>query len=364
VERAQDRDRDDRLRGGLLRRERSRERERRDEAVDAIGSRVDGLNKSFDLASRRVGDLEETVHSLYELHEQLADELLNQQEKVQRAHETLDTQRALIEQNASIIAKQQNAMAKLEEQLARVQSQVMKQEEGLSALHKQTDRLHDAYARHDDQFAQVAEDFRDIRDEQRELRKMREREAREEARETLASMSGSASRGIRPDRDHGDDRSDTPWSVQGSSVAWGRSLPEYSARSEAVGSKWESVLALVAKKQYLEAYKTIISDPDEHCLLRLIALTGPVVHALDAESNSRFLRRVIHILEISGSEHAPVVFPWIRQAVDVNIHFTQSQLKDLSGALSKIADSEGGSVGAEARDLYALLAVRQSERGA
>jgi hypothetical protein len=147
-------------------------------------------------------------------------------------------------------------------------------------------------------------------------------------------------------------------------VAWGRSLPEYSARSEAVGSKWESVLALVAKKQYLEAYKTIISDPDEHCLLRLIALTGPVVHALDAESNSRFLRRVIHILEISGSEHAPVVFPWIRQAVDVNIHFTQSQLKDLSGALSKIADSEGGSVGAEARDLYALLAVRQSERGA
>ena len=35
----------------------------------------------------------------------------------------------------------------------------------------------------------------------------------------------------------------------------------------------------------------------------------------------------------------------------VNIHFTQSQLKDLSGALNKIADSEGGSVGAEARDL-------------
>ena len=49
-------------------------------------------------------------------------------------------------------------------------------------------------------------------------------------------------------------------------------------------SKWDAVLALVTKKQYLEAYKLIISDPDEHCLLRLIGLTGPVVHALDAES--------------------------------------------------------------------------------
>jgi hypothetical protein len=244
----------------------------------------------------------------------------------------------------------------------------MKQDEGLTSLHKQTDRLRDAYTRHDDQFAQVADDFRDIREEQRELRKLREREAREEARETLAAMPSASRQSVRPDRDHNDDRSDTPWSLgrmesQSGSVAWGRSLPEYSARSDAVGSKWDSVLALVAKKQYLEAYKTIISDPDEHCLLRLIALTGPVVHALDAESNSRFLRRVIHILEISGSEHAPVVFPWIRQAVDVNIHFTQSQLKDLSGALSKIADSEGGSIGTEARDLYALLAVRQSERG-
>ena len=41
----------------------------------------------------------------------------------------------------------------------------------------------------------------------------------------------------------------------------------------------------------------------------------------------------------------------IFDVAQVNIHFTQSQLKDLSGALNKIADSEGGSVGAEARDL-------------
>ena len=46
---------------------------------------MDDLSKNFDVSSRRVGDLEETVHSLYELHEQLADELLSQQEKVRPA---------------------------------------------------------------------------------------------------------------------------------------------------------------------------------------------------------------------------------------------------------------------------------------
>jgi hypothetical protein len=124
------------------------------------------------------------------------------------------------------------------------------------------------------------------------------------------------------------------------------------------------VLALVTKKQYLEAYKLIISDPDEHCLLRLIGLTGPVVHALDAESNSRFLRRVIHILEITGGEHAAVVFPWIRQAIEVNIHFTQSQLKDLSGALQKISETEtrDRQVSSESRELYGLLLHRDRSR--
>merc|ERR1711976_304295 len=97
-----------------------------------------------------------------------------------------------------------------------------------------------------------------------------------------------------------------------------------------------------------EAYKQVIAEPEETCLLRLMQHTGPIVERLDAESNSRLIRRLIHILsspskgpraQKAAELFAPTepavtsieqIFSWLWQALDVGIHFTSSQVEDLA----------------------------------
>eukprot|EP00403_Amphidinium_massartii_P032119 CAMPEP_0178438226 /NCGR_PEP_ID=MMETSP0689_2-20121128/35472_1 /TAXON_ID=160604 /ORGANISM="Amphidinium massartii, Strain CS-259" /LENGTH=1024 /DNA_ID=CAMNT_0020060599 /DNA_START=142 /DNA_END=3216 /DNA_ORIENTATION=- len=104
---------------------------------------------------------------------------------------------------------------------------------------------------------------------------------------------------------------------------------------------WESVVALCDERRYLEAYKQVIAEPEESCLLRLMQHTGPVVDKLDAESNSRLVRRLIHILSSPAKElltaNVEFIFTWLKQALDVGIHFTTSQVEDLAAALQKVA---------------------------
>merc|ERR1719517_419361 len=103
------------------------------------------------------------------------------------------------------------------------------------------------------------------------------------------------------------------------------------------GALWERVLELCDAQKFLEAYKQVIAEPEESCLLRLMQHTGPIVDKLDAESNSRLIRRLIHMLSspskepVSGSiDH---IFAWLRNAVQSGIHFTASQIEDLAAAL-------------------------------
>merc|ERR1712087_599994 len=69
--------------------------------------------------------------------------------------------------------------------------------------------------------------------------------------------------------------------------------------------------------------------------------TGPIVDKLDAESNSRLIRRLIHMLSMPSKE--PVnssidhIFGWLRSAVQSGIHFTASQIEDLAIALQRVA---------------------------
>eukprot|EP00927_Polykrikos_kofoidii_P010393 TRINITY_DN14392_c0_g2_i1.p1 TRINITY_DN14392_c0_g2~~TRINITY_DN14392_c0_g2_i1.p1 ORF type:complete len:1466 (-),score=316.65 TRINITY_DN14392_c0_g2_i1:51-4448(-) len=104
---------------------------------------------------------------------------------------------------------------------------------------------------------------------------------------------------------------------------------------------WEKVLELCDAQRFLEAYKQVIAEPEEHCLLRLMQHTGPIVERLDAESNSRLIRRLIHILSSPAKEPAITsieqIFSWLWQALDVGIHFTSSQVEDLAAALQKVA---------------------------
>jgi len=104
------------------------------------------------------------------------------------------------------------------------------------------------------------------------------------------------------------------------------------------GPLWDKVLELCEEQRFLEAYKQVIAEPEETSLLRLMQHTGPIVEQLDAESNSRLIRRLIHILS-SPKEPASAcieqVFSWLRQALDVGIHFTSSQVEDLAAALQK-----------------------------
>merc|ERR1719221_265504 len=107
------------------------------------------------------------------------------------------------------------------------------------------------------------------------------------------------------------------------------------------GALWERVLELCDAQKFLEAYKQVIAEPEESCLLRLMQHTGPIVERLDAESNSRLIRRLIHILSSPSKEPAASsidhIFSWLWQALDVGIHFTSSQVEDLAAALQKVA---------------------------
>merc|ERR1712217_1011613 len=103
----------------------------------------------------------------------------------------------------------------------------------------------------------------------------------------------------------------------------------------------ESVLEKCDANKFLEAYKMVIAEPEESCLLRLMQHTGPMVERLDTESNSRLIRRLIHILSSPSKEPAATsieqIFSWLWQALDVGIHFTSSQVEDLASALQKVA---------------------------
>lgn len=107
---------------------------------------------------------------------------------------------------------------------------------------------------------------------------------------------------------------------------------------------WDRVVELCEAKRYLEAYKQVIAEPEESCLLRLMQHTGPIVEHLDAESNSRLIRRLIHILSSPSKDPAARsidhIFGWIRQALKVGIHFTASQVEDLASALQRVASPQ------------------------
>lgn len=104
---------------------------------------------------------------------------------------------------------------------------------------------------------------------------------------------------------------------------------------------WERITELCNEQRYLEAYKQAIAEPEESCLLRLMRHTGPIVERLDAESNSRLIRRLIHILSSPSKECAAAsieqIFAWLRQALASGIHFTASQVEDLAVALQRVA---------------------------
>jgi len=104
---------------------------------------------------------------------------------------------------------------------------------------------------------------------------------------------------------------------------------------------WERLLELCADQRFLEAYKQAIAEPEETCLLRLMRHTGPIVERLDAESNSRLIRRLIHILSSPSKDCAAAsieqIFAWLRQALSSGIHFTASQVEDLATALQRVA---------------------------
>merc|ERR1711970_376611 len=89
---------------------------------------------------------------------------------------------------------------------------------------------------------------------------------------------------------------------------------------KAGGAIWEKVLELCEAQKFLEAYKLVIAEPEESCLLRLMHHTGPIVERLDAESNSRLIRRLIHILSSPSKDPATSsidqIFSWLWQALD------------------------------------------------
>merc|ERR1719161_928142 len=130
------------------------------------------------------------------------------------------------------------------------------------------------------------------------------------------------------------------------------------------GPLWDKVLELCDEQRFLEAYKQVIAEPEETCLLRLMQHTGPIVEQLDAESNSRLIRRLIHILS-SPKEPASAcieqVFAWLWQALDVGIHFTSSQVEDLAAAIQKASASPSFKEHDEAQQLLARVsALRRS----
>jgi len=154
-----------------------------------------------------------------------------------------------------------------------------------------------------------------------------------------------------------------------SDIAVGHASSGHASKSsllkKASGPLWDKVLTLCEEQRFLEAYKQVIAEPEETCLLRLMQHTGPIVERLDAESNSRLIRRLIHILSSPGKDSASLcieqVFSWLRQALDVGIHFTSSQVEDLAAAIQKASASPSFQEHDEAQVLLARVsALRRS----
>merc|ERR1719158_599907 len=140
----------------------------------------------------------------------------------------------------------------------------------------------------------------------------------------------------------------------------GGAISRVAQGKKASGPLWEKVLECCDAHRYLEAYKQVIAEPEETCLLRLMQHTGPIVEQLDAESNSRLIRRLIHILS-SPKEPASAcieqVFAWLWQALEVGIHFTSSQVEDLAAALQKTSAPHSFRERAEATELLSRVSA-------
>lgn len=132
-----------------------------------------------------------------------------------------------------------------------------------------------------------------------------------------------------------------------------------SATPKPGGQLWDSIVELCAERRFLEAYKQVIAEPEETCLLRLMKHTGPIVDRLDAESNSRLIRRLIHILSSPSKESAAAnieqIFSWLWQALNQGIHFTASQVEDLVSALQKVSSAQSPLSGPEKAEATQLL---------
>ncbi|CAJ1433927.1 unnamed protein product, partial [Effrenium voratum] len=141
-------------------------------------------------------------------------------------------------------------------------------------------------------------------------------------------------------------------------LALGRGKVDAPAKPPKVGL-WDSVLELCTERRFLEAYKQVIAEPEETCLLRLMKHTGPIVDRLDAESNSRLIRRLIHILSSPAKEPAAgsieQIFSWLWQALNQGIHFTASQVEDLVAALQKVSSAQSPLSSSEKAEAAQLL---------
>eukprot|EP00929_Paragymnodinium_shiwhaense_P084337 TRINITY_DN45080_c0_g1_i1.p1 TRINITY_DN45080_c0_g1~~TRINITY_DN45080_c0_g1_i1.p1 ORF type:complete len:1281 (-),score=353.14 TRINITY_DN45080_c0_g1_i1:96-3938(-) len=182
----------------------------------------------------------------------------------------------------------------------------------------------------------------------------------------LSSVSSAA--GGRPNLDNVDVRIAVPPLLSAGSAAEARlSTASTAASSSSLAGPprrsgsalWEKVLENCENGKYLDAYKQVIAEPEETCLLRLMAHTGPIVERLDAESNSRLIRRLIHILSSPSKEPAiksiSQIFGWLWQALDVGIHFTSSQVEDLAAALQKVSSTQSALPAAERTEAARLL---------
>jgi len=95
-----------------------------------------------------------------------------------------------------------------------------------------------------------------------------------------------------------------------------------------------SLITLCGDGHFLMAFKKALSSSDLRLLVELMQETGPTVtDFLDAETNSRMIRRIIHILQSSPAISLDVILLWLLSVVDRRIHFTASQIEDLIAVL-------------------------------
>jgi len=84
------------------------------------------------------------------------------------------------------------------------------------------------------------------------------------------------------------------------------------------------------------------------------------VEHLDAESNSRLIRRLIHILSAPSKEPAAAnikqIYAWLWQALKTGIHFTASQVEDLASALQRVSSVQSPLPASERAEAAQLLA--------